>query len=150
MNVNDANKLKENIKTLKAELDSSPTLSKKGKEILDDLTINYRKFNGHQSASLALVNDYYITAETTATEPDQFISAPLTMNGYMGQYRAEKDELEGFHDENGVGHKAKSFQKYHLHDNYFSYIGSKKSALKTRIATILKTELEKAAALKSK
>ena len=150
MNVNDANKLKENIKTLKAELDSSPTLSKKGKEILDDLTINYRKFNGHQSASLALVNDYYITAETTATEPDQFISAPLTMNGYMGQYRAEKDELEGFHDENGVGHKAKSFQKYHLHDNYFSYIGSKKSALKARIATILKTELEKAAALKSK
>ena len=72
------------------------------------------------------------------------------MNGYMGQYRAEKDELKGFNDDNALFHKAKSFQKYHLHDNYFSYIGSKKSALKTRIATMLKTELEKAAALKSK
>ena len=150
MNVDDANKLKENIKTLKAELDSSQTLSKKAKEILDNLTVTYQKFNGHQSASLAVVNDYYITAETTATEPDQFISAPLTMNGYMGQYRAEKDELKGFNDDNALFHKAKSFQKYHLHDNYFSYLGSKKSALKTRIATILKTELEKAAALKSK
>ncbi len=113
------------------------------------LSGKFAKYQGHQSAVLGIVDNKYLVAESTATEPDQLINSPLTMKAHVGQYQATEKELKNAHNNNFAELNAESFQKYHDHDDYYGYVASKKRCIKTKIATYIKHKAEHEASKKS-